>query len=141
MDRTDTIAPLHHDEFECPAGLNRQRGIRLGIISESGESSDSAVYDAGVAPFVKVLQAHGIETYESCEGGPGHSFPEPTVRFHGTHPQGLLAVYVALTFGPLPVSELRRVWHVSDDELDGPIWEMTFYRKATPDDEARKNDC
>jgi hypothetical protein len=27
--------------------------------------------------------ALGVETIESCEGGPGHAFPEPTVRLAG----------------------------------------------------------
>jgi hypothetical protein len=30
---------------------------------------------------VKVLTDHGIETFEFCEGGRGHSMPELTVRF------------------------------------------------------------
>ncbi len=25
------------------------------------------------------LRSGGIETFESCQGGPGHSFPDPTV--------------------------------------------------------------
>ena len=92
------------------------------------------VYDSGIAPFVKVLQAHGIETYESCEGGPGHDSPEPTIRFHGGQPEGLKAVYIAMTWGPLPISKLRRMWSLTEGELEGPTWEMTFWRKATPED-------
>jgi hypothetical protein len=30
-----------------------------------------------------MLRAREVETYESYQGGPGHAFPEPTVRFHG----------------------------------------------------------
>ncbi len=29
--------------------------------------------------MVEVLRAAGVETFESCEGGAGHSYPEPTV--------------------------------------------------------------
>jgi hypothetical protein len=39
--------------------------------------------DPGIAPAVLVLRDAGVETFESCEGGEGHSYPEPTVRFHG----------------------------------------------------------
>ena len=57
--------------------------------------------DPGIASFVEVLRHHGIETFESCEGGEGHSFREPTIRFDGTAANGYRAVWVALTFGPL----------------------------------------
>ena len=88
------------------------------------------ILDPGIAQFVKTLQEHGIETYESCEGGKGHSFPEPTIRFSGGPAQGYKAVWAAMTFGPLPVSDLRRFWRVLEGELEGPSWEMTFYKKA-----------
>ena len=88
------------------------------------------VYDSGIESFVKVLQKHGIETFESCEGGKGHSFPEPTIRFHGGRAEGFRAVWVAMTFGPLPFSKLRRVWVMNDGELTGPDWEMVFFKKA-----------
>lgn len=82
--------------------------------------------DRGISYAVKVLREAGIETYESCESGEGHCFPEPTVRFHGGHAEGYRAVTVALTHG-LPVFDLRRAWRVSDGELVGPSWEMTFF--------------
>lgn len=34
--------------------------------------------DAGIRREVTILSQNGIETFESCEGGPGHAFPEPT---------------------------------------------------------------
>lgn len=82
--------------------------------------------DRWISYAVKVLRDAGIETYESCQGGDGHSFPEPTVRFHGGHGEGYRAVAAAMTFG-LPVFALRRSWSVGDGELRGPHWEMTFY--------------
>jgi hypothetical protein len=39
--------------------------------------------DPGIGPYVDVLRAAGIETFESCEGGDGHAYAEPTVRFAG----------------------------------------------------------
>src|SRR6266540_3788315 len=38
------------------------------------------------------LQTCGIETFESCEGGPGHAYPEPTIRFQGTPEAGWRAL-------------------------------------------------
>ncbi len=81
--------------------------------------------DPGIAHAVQVLAAEGVETFESCQGGPGHAFPEPTVRFQGEIAEGPRAFAVALKAG-LPVLDLRRVWPVIDGELTGPWWELTF---------------
>jgi hypothetical protein len=70
--------------------------------------------------------SNGVEAFESCEGGHGHSFPEPTVRFEGASSEGLRAVSVALENG-LPIRELRRVWSFKNDLIHGPWWEMTFW--------------
>src|SRR5687767_11464696 len=75
--------------------------------------------DRWISYAVKVLREGGVETYESCQGGPGHSFPEPTVRFYGTPAAGFLALGIAKTFG-LPVAELRRFWSVEEGEPVGP---------------------
>lgn len=81
--------------------------------------------DAGIARAVTILRSKGIETYESCQGGPGHSFPEPTIRFHGDRTEGFRAFAIAQQHA-LPVMDLRRFWQVIDGELSGPKWEMTF---------------
>jgi len=39
--------------------------------------------DSGIIDTVRMLRAGNVETFESCEGGEGHPFFEPTVRFHG----------------------------------------------------------
>ena len=69
-----------------------------------------------------------METFESCDGGPGHSFTEPTIRFHGGPGDGFKAYAVAQTYG-LPVRDLRRTWTLSDGEPVGPHWELTFWRR------------
>lgn len=89
-----------------------------------------ATLDAGIAPYVDILDAAGIETFESCEGGAGHSFAEPAVRFHGERSEGFRALAIALSFG-LPVGSLRRYWYVYDGEPCGPKWELTFRSKAS----------
>ena len=82
--------------------------------------------DRWISYAVKVLRDSGIETYESCQGGPGHAFKEPTIRFHGQQGEGFRAVSAALDYG-LPVFSLRRTWSVRGGELHGPSWEMTFH--------------
>jgi hypothetical protein len=89
-----------------------------------------AMLDPGIAPYVEVLRAAGVETFESCQGGDGHAFPEPTVRFHGEHAEGFRALGVALQHR-LPVIDLRRTWSIEDREPTGPHWEMTFAVSAT----------
>lgn len=81
--------------------------------------------DFGIAEIVKVLREAGVETFESCEGGEGHAYPTPTVRFHGDAPEGFRALAAALD-AQLSVAELRRVWVMQDEEPNGPWWELTF---------------
>ena len=93
-----------------------------------------ASLDPGIAPYVDVLDAAGIATYESCEGGHdrGHSYPEPAIRFYGDRAEGFRALAVAVQHG-LPVRAIRRFWSVDrHGEPEGPHWEMAFWEPATP---------
>ena len=83
--------------------------------------------DVGIARAVRLLMEHGVETYESCQGGAGHCYPEPTVRFHGQREAGFHALAVAQTYA-LPVAKIGRIWNVIDGEPTGPHWEMVFSR-------------
>jgi hypothetical protein len=77
-----------------------------------------------------VLDAAGIETFESCEGTEGHGPLEPTIRFYGDYSEGFRALAVAVQH-ELPVAELRRYWQVSRaGEPEGPHWELTFRTPA-----------
>jgi len=83
--------------------------------------------DRWIGFAVKVIRDAGVATYESCEGGRGHAFREPTVRFFGSHSEALRAVAAALNHG-LPVGDLRQCWCLSESNLlDGPFWEITFH--------------
>ncbi len=85
--------------------------------------------DPGIRQAVKCLQDHGIETYESCEGSPGHSYPEPTVAFYGDLSAGLRAAAACIE-DRLPVLSIRRVWDVLEtNQLTGPHWEITFRKR------------
>jgi hypothetical protein len=84
--------------------------------------------DPGIRRIVEILVENGIETFESCEGGRGHAYFEPTVCFHGQQSEGFKALAVALQHG-LRVSELRRYYSIEDGEPVGPKWAMTFILK------------
>ena len=85
--------------------------------------------DPGIREAVETLRSAGVETFESCEGGSGHAYPEPTIRFHGERPEGFKALAAAMQAG-LAVAELRRVWPIADGEPTGPYWELTFARNS-----------
>jgi hypothetical protein len=86
--------------------------------------------DEGIAPIVEALRAGGVDTIESCEGGPGHTFREATVRFRGDYAEGFRALSVALGLR-LPVLTLERVWRMVGNEPSGPGWQMTFILRKT----------
>ena len=86
--------------------------------------------DPGISRAVHILNGAGIETFESCQGGEGHSYLEPTVRFHGERPQGFRALAVAQENG-LAVSSLRRIYLILDGEPTGPYWELTFRKTVS----------
>jgi hypothetical protein len=81
--------------------------------------------DGGISAYVEALGAAGVETFESCEGGADHAYPEPTVRFHGGRGEGFRALAIALQHG-FQVCSLRRTWPLVDGEPTGPWWELTF---------------
>lgn len=86
--------------------------------------------DPGIARAVILLIENGWEPFESCEGGPGHGHPEPTVCFHGDRSEGMRGLAVLMQSG-LPVKAMRRTWPIVDGEPTGPHWEVAFYRKLT----------
>ena len=91
----------------------------------SEQGFDPRVLDPGIRHAVVVLRDAGIETYESCEGGEGHAYPYPCVRFFGTDADGWRALATAITYA-LPLDELVRVWTIRSDQPEGPYWEMRF---------------
>jgi hypothetical protein len=86
---------------------------------------DYSKLDAGIRKIVAILLENGIETYESCEGGPGHSCPEPTVRFYGSYEAGWRALGLCNAYA-VRVGSLRWAWQIIDGHPTGPNWEMTF---------------
>ena len=91
---------------------------------DPGEEFDPPL-DPGIRNAVLALRAAGIETFESCEGGNGHAYPQPTVAFRGDRSEGFRALAAAIRSG-LCVTELRRTWPIQDGEPTGPCWEIVF---------------
>lgn len=94
----------------------------LPVLSDSNLDSP---LDPGIRQAVEVLREADVETFESCQGGQGHAYPEPTVRFHGNRAEGFRAFAAAIE-RQLPVYALRRIWSIVDGEPTGPYWELTF---------------
>jgi hypothetical protein len=103
--------------------------LPIGSLDGLDRFGDGLDLDPGVRHFVLILRSQGIETCQSCEGGPGHSYLAPTIDFLGGKGEGPRAVAAALTYS-LPIAALNRVWHIRDGEMEGPIWSMTFLCKA-----------
>jgi hypothetical protein len=92
-----------------------------------------ATLDPGIAPHVAVLDATGIETFVSCEGGRWSFVP------------GADSAVLRRTRGGLPCSRRRPSGRPSASQSaaalldrpnggapDGPNWEMTFWRPTDP---------
>ncbi|QIP16837.1 hypothetical protein G8759_31435 [Spirosoma aureum] len=86
---------------------------------------EEAKLDAGIKEIVLLLQLHQVETFESCQGGIGHCFSEPTVRFYGDKFEGLRVAHICLQ-NDLPIQQIRRSFDVYDNELHQPFWEVVF---------------
>lgn len=100
----------------------RPNGVSAPVL----RAEDLAQIDDGIRRAVQILSENGVETFESCQGGAGHAYPEPTVRFYGGPYAGWQAVSVCLSFG-LPLASLRREWDILDqNEPTGPCWAVTF---------------
>jgi len=84
--------------------------------------------DPGIREAARILRQNGIETTESCEGMPGHCYPEPPVCFDGTYEAGFRALALCYTYR-LPVSKLLRVWSIDEGEPRGPEWQLIFFHR------------
>jgi hypothetical protein len=131
-----------HESYGDPQGEmdNRETNIRANnslerYHMETGRTTKGAdepgeefepPLDKDIAVYVKTLREGGIETYESCQGGEGHSYLRPAVRFHGGKGEGFRALAIAQQHG-FRVSRLNRMWSIIDDEPTGPYWEMVFW--------------
>jgi hypothetical protein len=91
--------------------------------------------DEGIKEAVIILNKHGFKTFESCQGGKGHSFPEPTILFEGSE-FDLIRAFETCQLYKLCVFEARRVFtktsiYKNGNKYMGEVWdkphnELTF---------------
>lgn len=114
---------------ENAPALSRDETPRRPAPERERDTEMKRGFDRGIKNYVERLRQSGIETFESCEGGAGHAYPEPTVRFHGGSEAGWRALAVCLGHR-LPITCLRRIWPVLKNEPTGPYWEITFGQRC-----------
>ena len=99
------------------------------MISEKLPEINSKILDKGIRDWVMELRNHNVETCQSCEGGEGHAYFEPTIEFFGGMYSGMKVIGLAIEYG-WPIKDVSRVWSIEDHVPTGPIWQITFWRKA-----------
>lgn len=88
--------------------------------------------DKLIEPVVILLNKYGFKTFESCQGGKGHCFDSPTVRFEGSE-FDLIRAYELCDLHNINVHEAKRTYRKTDVYQDvtsgssiGEIWEPPF---------------
>ncbi len=85
--------------------------------------------DNGIIGVVKVLREAEIDTFDSCQGGPGHASSRPIVWFTGDENEGFRAEAVATEAG-FQVFHIARFWYTRQGTRSGPYWEIAFVSGA-----------
>ncbi len=81
--------------------------------------------DKGISRYVDIFLNNGIETYQSCQGGPGHCYSMPTIEFYGNIGTGWKVLQICLDF-ELPIVMLSQFWDIKDNQPIGPYWRVEF---------------
>jgi hypothetical protein len=87
-----------------------------------------AEIDKGIRFAVRVLHARGIDTCQSCQGGPGHAYDRPTVDLPTTADDATgFAALAALAEYGLPVADVALHWPVRHGLPYEKLWRITFW--------------
>jgi len=81
--------------------------------------------DPDIAPALHALADYGIDTFSSCQGGPGHGGGMASIMFHGDEHAGLWAVWLLEAQG-FRVQALSRTWDLDFGQPRSPFWEVTL---------------
>jgi hypothetical protein len=84
--------------------------------------------DPGIRFAVRVLHAAGgLETCQSCQGGKGHAYPEPSIDLiaRGDDALGFRAL-AALQDRGLPASQVLIVWNIQNGLPYEKLWRIVF---------------
>lgn len=85
--------------------------------------------DPGIRYPVRLLNAHGIPTDESCQGGEGHACPRPCIFM--PEPRAFEAMNVLQNAG-VEVREVASIWSVDDGVPNERRWRLVL-RRAMPE--------
>jgi hypothetical protein len=93
--------------------------------------------DPGIRFAVRILHAHGFDTCQSCQGGKGHAYYEPTVEMAAASDdaEGFGALAALQAYG-LPVAAIALTWPVKNGVPYEKNWRITFHEPM----EDRAND-
>lgn len=86
--------------------------------------------DPEIVPALHALADYEIDTFSSCQGGPGHTCEAPEILFHGDENAGLYAVWLLEAQG-FRVWNLSRVWDLDHGLPRVPFWCVQM-RSLTP---------
>ncbi len=86
--------------------------------------------DKGIITAVELLRDYGFETFESCQGGAGHCFEDPTIRFFGSE-FDLIRAWEICSLHGMEVFEAKRVYRKVDmyrknKKSNGLSWDKPF---------------
>jgi hypothetical protein len=124
------------------------------LLAEKGQKHEAEKefydeLDPGIRRHVRILRDNGVRTCQSCQGGRGYAYPQPTVDFFWDWGRevksanvivpksalieswndlvgvGLRAVEIAAHYGLEP-AYLRHEWREEDGELVEPTWALDF---------------
>lgn len=81
--------------------------------------------DKGIRFAVRVLHAKGFETCQSCQGGKGHCYREPTIDLISTGDDawGLAAVSALQDYG-ISVTDVSITWRIRNGLPCERIWRI-----------------
>lgn len=120
----DPASALNPDGFYCPSDWTEDQ------LRQFARDIDPLVgIDLGIIRAVKILRDAGFSTIESCEGGEGHAYAEPTIKFDGTRATGWAVASKLMEFG-LPLRRIGQMWSFTEGVPTGPRWFVTFRRKV-----------
>lgn len=90
--------------------------------------------DPGIRFAVRVLHANGFETGQSCQGGDGHAYHEPTIEWPALGDDAGFGALDALQSYGLPVNSVSIVWLIRNGVPFEKNWRVTF--RQTMEDRA-----
>lgn len=103
---------------------------KVPLRSKVWSEADYQSLDRGIRFAVRVLHAHGVETGQSCEGGKGHAYFEPTIEFRADADDALgFEALSHLQMYALPVSAVAIHWHIFRGLPFEKLWRITFWKK------------